>query len=105
MKFPWEAQLPAVPIEDTVAALQRDFAYAVQMTAVRVHSNDPELATTANVPRGEIVPRGVCKFTNGVTVEFHDIGMPQIDVPAMTMHELVAHIWATALVKGLEIVP
>ena len=105
MKFPWEVQLPAVPIEDTVAALQRDFAYAVQMTAIRVHSNNPELATLVNVPRGQIIPRGVCRFTDGSTVEFQDVGMPQIDVPSMTVHELVAHVWATALIKGLEIVP
>lgn len=113
MTFPWE-QLPAVQAapeppavrstEDTVALLQRDFAYAVQMTAVLVHSNQPALAMLINTARGQIVPRGQCKFTDGSTVEFQDIGMPQPNAPLMTVQELMARVWNIASELGLEII-
>jgi hypothetical protein len=99
MTFPWE-QLPAVvepaatpAVEETVTLLQRDFAYAVQYTAVRVHSPHTELQFTVNTPRGQIVPRGECKLSDGSVLEFQDIGMPQPDAPTATVQELVAMVW------------
>ena len=103
MKFPWEVQLPAVPVEDTVALLQKDFAYAVQMTAVLVHSNRPEFQMLVNTPRGQIVPRNECKFTDGTTVEFQDVGMPQPSAVFMSVKELIAQVWDRARELGLEI--
>lgn len=98
-RFPWE---PA-PVTETVALLQRDFAYAVAFTAVKVHSNRPELQILVNTARGQIVPRGECKFTDGTTVEFQDIGMCQPGVPQMTVQELMAWVWQIAGEMGLEI--
>lgn len=110
--FPWE-QLPAVQdapeppavrsTEETVSAMQRDLAYMVTHTAVLVHSNRPELAMLVNTPRGQIVPRGQCKFTNGSTIEFQDIGMPQPGAAVMTVSELMARVWGIAREIGLEL--
>lgn len=112
MTWPWE-QLPAtvpepsapVPVEDTVRLLQRDLAYMVTHTAVRVHSNRPELQATVNTPRGQVVLHGECKFSDGTTVEFHDIGMPQPGVPTMSVRDLVAETLAAAGRLGLELQP
>lgn len=98
-RFPWEP----VPVAETIAALQRDFAYAVQATAVLVHSTRPELEMLVNTARGQIVPQGVCKFTDGSTVEFHDIGMPQVNAPYMTVRDLVVKVWDLARELGLEL--
>lgn len=106
--FPWE-QLPAVvehPIADTVSAMQRDMAYMVRFTCIVVHSNCPELQITVNTVRGQIIPRGECKFTDGSKFELQDIGMPQIGVPEMTVQDLLAMISDIAiLTMGLELVP
>jgi len=105
MKFPWEQkpQLPAVPVEDTVAAMQRDMAYIVTHTAVMVHSNQPALSMLVNTPRGQIVPRGECRFTDGSTIEFQDIGAPQVGAPVMSVQELMARVWGVAHELGLEL--
>ena len=114
MTFPWE-QLPATveapqapatrSTEDTVAALQRDFAYAVQYTAILVHSNQPALQMLVNTARGQIVPRGQCKFSDGSTMELQDLGMPQINAPQMTVQKLMARAWDIARELGLELMP
>ena len=114
MTFPWE-QLPAVPepvqapavqsTEETVALLQRDLAYMVTHTCVLVRSNRPEFHNLANVPRGQIMPRGDCKFLDGTTLEFQDIGMPQPGAPEMTVKDLMAWAWDVARGLGLELVP
>jgi hypothetical protein len=98
-RFPWEP----VPVAETVALLQRDVAYMVAATAVKVHSNRPELRTVVNTERGQIVPRGECRFTDGTTIEFQDIGMPQIGVPTMTVQDLLTRIWGIARDFGLEL--
>jgi peptidoglycan hydrolase-like protein with peptidoglycan-binding domain len=98
-RFPWEP----VPVTETVAALQRDVAYMVTHTAVLVHSNQPALQMLVNTPRGQIVPRGACKFTDGSTVEFQDVGMPQPGAPAMTLKDLMARVWEIARELGLEL--
>jgi hypothetical protein len=119
MIFPWDAPsetLPAVPdratvpaaksTEETIIALQRDFAYAVAYTAVRVHSNHTGLCVTVNTPRGQIVPHGEAKFTDGTTVEFRDIGMPQPGVSTVNnVADLVAMMLDSAKDLGLELVP
>lgn len=100
-RLPWE---PAVPsTEETVLLLQRDFAYAVQYTAVLVHSNRPELQMVVNTRRGQIVPHGTCRFTDGSIVEFQDIGMPQVNAPTMTVQELTARVWELARELNLEL--
>lgn len=109
--WPWEVeQLPAVAepqatpaTTDVVTLLQRDFAYAMTHTAVLVHSSRPELRMLVNTARGQIVPRGECKFTDGSTVEFQDIGMPQPDTPAMEVKALVARVWQLAQELGLDL--
>lgn len=99
-RFPWE---PA-PVPDTVAALQRDFAYAVRMTAVAIHSNNPAFVAIINTDRGQIVPRGEVKFTDGTTVELQDIGMCQPQTPYMTVQDIMARVWELATELGLELV-
>lgn len=102
-KYPWE--LPAVPTtEETVRLLQQDFAYAVTHTAILVHSTRAELRMVVNTPRGQLVPRGISKFTDGTTVELQDLGMPQPNVQTMTVNELVACVVNTAHELGLEMV-
>lgn len=105
MKFPWETEtLPAVPVEDTVRLLQQDFAYAVRFTAVRVHSNRPELCITVNTLRGQIIPRGKAKFADGTTTEFLDIGMPQPGAPTLEcVTDLITLILDTAKELGLSL--
>lgn len=98
-RFPWEP----VPVSETVALLQRDFAYAVWMTAVVVHSNRPELQICVNTARGQIVPRGECRFTDGSTIELHDIGMPQVGRSEMSVRELMDYVWSVARDLGLEL--
>jgi hypothetical protein len=98
-RFPWEP----VPIADTVALLQRDFAYAIQYTAVLVRSNRPELQMLVNTQRGQIVPHGECKFTDGSTFELQDLGMPQVGIFEMTVKDLLAKVWEAALNLGLEL--
>lgn len=96
-RFPWE---PA-PLPETVALLQRDFAYAVRMTAVVVHSNRPEFQICVNTARGQIVPRGECRFTDGSTIELQDVGMPQVGCSEMSVRELMDHVWNIA--RNLEL--
>lgn len=102
MTYPWEKPVPAV-IENTVALLQRDFAYAVTYTAVLVHSKHVALKMLVNTRRGQIVPRGECRFTDGTTFELQDVGMPQPNCPEMTVPDLMAKIWETAREHGLEL--
>lgn len=105
MTFPWE-QLPArveKPLTETVTAIQRDLAYMATHTGVLVHSNNPALQMLVNTARGQIVPRNECRFTDGTTVEFQDIGMPQPGAPLMTVGELLAKVWETARDLGLEL--
>lgn len=116
MTFPWDAPpVPAViepaeppaamSTEDTVAALQRDFAYAMSYTAVMVHSKHDALQFLVNTPRGQIVPQGECKLSDGTTIEFHDIGMPQVGVPVMTVKELIGEVWSAVAKLGLGVQP
>ena len=99
--FPWQSAVPSVA--DDVAALKLDFAYAVANTAVTVHSDNPAFVMTANTRRGQIVPQGKVKFSDGTTVELQDIGMCQPNVPHMTVREIMARIWAVATELGLEL--
>lgn len=100
-RFPWE---PAVQTtEDTVKLLQRDLGYIVSHTGVMVHSTRPELQMLVNTPRGQIVPRGECRFTDGSTMELQDIGAPQIGAQEMTVAELMARVWEIAKKLELEL--
>lgn len=104
--FPWEP--PPRLVEDTIALLQSDFAYAVAHTAVVVHSNNPALVFTANTQRGQLVPRGEVKFlgADGVTattIELQDIGMPQVDAQYMTVQQIMSRVWKLASDLGLEL--
>lgn len=105
--FPWEPTPRSV--EDTIALLQSDFAYAVTHTCVVVHSNNPALVFTANTQRGQLVPRGEVKFlgADGVTtttVELQDIGMPQVNAQYMTVQQIMSRVWKLASELGLELV-
>jgi len=101
-RFPWEP-VPSSP-EDDIAKLKNDFAYAVRNTAIAVHSSNPDFRLLANTPRGQIVPRGEVKFTDGTTLELQDIGMCQPGIPYMTVQEIMTHIWGLAKELGLELV-
>lgn len=114
MTYPWEtpAALPAVvetaapavrSTEDKVTAIQKDLAFIVAYTAVLVHSNQPGLAMLVNTERGQIIPRGECKFTDGSTFELQDIGAPQVGAPLMSVQELMARVWDIARDLGLEL--
>lgn len=98
-RFPWE---PA-PLPETVAKLQADMAYIVAYTGVVVHSSRPELRALVNTKRGQIVPRGEVKFSDGTTLELQDIGAPQVGAPEMTVRDLMTQIWDTARELRLEI--
>lgn len=99
--FPWDP--PRRSVEDTVALLQNDFAYAVANTCVVVHSNNPAFAFIANTQRGQLVPRGEVKFTDGTTVELQDIGMCQPNTPYLSVQQIMSRIWKLASDLGLEI--
>ncbi len=99
--FPWEPAPRSV--EDTIALLQSDFAYAVMHTAVIVHSNNPALTFVANTHRGQLVPRGEVKFLDGTTVELQDIGMPQVNAQYMTVQQIMLRVWKLASELGLEL--
>lgn len=115
MTFPWETPVPAVaePVqapavmstEDTVLALQRDFAYAMTHTAVIVHSKHEALQLLVNTPRGQIIPRGECKLTDGSTIEFQDIGMPQVGAKLISVKELMGEVWSIVAGMGLGVEP
>ena len=97
--FPWDP--PRRSVEDTIALLQNDFAYAVANTAIVVHSNNPALVFTANTARGQLVPRGEVKFTDGTTVELQDIGMPQVNVPYMSVQAIIVRVANTVAALGI----
>lgn len=100
-RLPWEP----VPVGETVTKLQADLRFIVAYTAVMVHSKHETLQMLVNTRRGQIVPRGECKFSDGSAMEFQDIGMPQPGAPVMTVQELVAKAWETAKILGLELAP
>lgn len=98
-RFPWE---PA-PVSETVAALQRDLAFCVSHTAILVHSSRPDMCFLVNTPRGQRVPAGECVLSDGTTLEYRDVGMPQVGAPVMTIEQLTAHVWETAQQLGLDL--
>lgn len=116
MNYPWEqthelttvevAEIHApATIETVVTALQRDFAYAVAHTAVLVHSSHDELRILVNTARGQIIPRGECKLSDGTTIEFQDVGMPQVGAPLMTVKELLGRVWTIVAKLDLGVLP
>lgn len=104
-RFPWETPPSERSLEDTVTAMQRDMAYMVSHTAVRVRSEHVDLQITVNTPRGQLMPRGECMLSDGSTVEFQDIGMPQpnLNTQELSIRELVACVWEVARELGLEL--
>lgn len=109
MTWPWE-QVPTVQpapeppsVAVTVELLQRDLAYMVTHTAVLVRSKHEALTMLVNTPRGQIIPAGPCKLSDGSTFELQDIGMPQPKAPLMTVKELLDQIWDVVQKLGLEI--
>lgn len=99
--FPWDP--PRRSAEDTIALIQNDFAYAVANTAIVVHSNNAAFAFIANTKRGQLVPRGEVKFSDGTTLELQDIGMCQPNTPYMSVQQIMSRIWKLASDLGLEI--
>lgn len=98
-RFPWEVRTT----EETLLALQHDVAYMVTHTAVLVRGSNSAFDMLVNTPRGQIMPRGECKFADGTVFELQDVGMPQPGAPAMTMRELMAQLWDIARDLGLEL--
>jgi hypothetical protein len=100
--FPWDP--PKRSVEDTLELVRNDFAYAIANTAIVVHSNNPAFAFIANTQRGQLVPRGEVKFSDGTTVELQDIGMPQPNVPYMAVQQIMSRVWKLVSELRLEIV-
>lgn len=100
-KYPWEVAAPST--EETVRMLQQDFAYAVTHTGVLVRSKHEALQLVVNTPRGQIIPRNACVFSDGSEFELQDLGMPQPGAPTMTIQELLKHLWEVAQGLGLEL--
>lgn len=101
-RFPWEP--PAAPsTDDVVKLMQADLRFMTTHTAVLVHSKHASLQMLVNTPRGRIIPRGECKFTDGSTVELQDIGMPQVGAPLVSVADLMARVWEVARELGLEL--
>lgn len=100
-RFPWEPPA-ALSAEDAIEALRQDFAYAVAHTCVVVHSDNPAFAMMANTKRGQIIPRGEVKFSDGTALELQDIGMCQPGLSYMTVQEIMTRIWGVASELGLE---
>lgn len=104
MKFPWEENRGAAPdVDKLVDALRRDLAYVVTHTAVAVHSPHAALQMLVNVPRGQIIPRGVCNLTDGSTIEFQDIGAPQVGAPEMNIEKLMMQVFDAVQELGLGV--
>lgn len=99
--FPWDP--PRRSVEDTIALIQNDFAYAVANTCIVVHSSNSAFAFVTNTQRGQLVPRGEVRFSDGTTVELQDIGMCQPNVPYMNVQQIMSRIWKLASDLGLEI--
>jgi hypothetical protein len=92
----------------TVRAIQADIAFAVTHTAVLARSDNALLRMVVNTPRGQEIPKGVVKYSDGglhiaATIEFQDVGMPQVGVPTMSMLELAQLVHTKALELGLEL--
>lgn len=99
MSFPWQQS----SLEETVKALQADLRFAVRHTSILVRSSNTLLRMVVNTERGQSLPPGTCTFKDGSTVEFQDLGMPQVNVPLMTVSELVRTVFSKATELGLEI--
>lgn len=104
MTFPWE-QEPNFEREqaETIALLQRDLAYMVTHTAVLVHSKHAALAMLVNTARGQLMPRGECKLSDGSTFEFQDVGMPQVNAPEVSVPDLLKRVYEVTQELGLEL--
>jgi len=123
MGFPWESAQPLMPwqaseppaaqgdvvqrldaLEGTLSRLQADARYIVTHTAVLVHATGPhaaQLGMLANTKRGQLVPTGVAEYGEH-TIEFRDIGMPQVGVPEMSVQELCAAMFAKMQELGIS---
>jgi hypothetical protein len=101
MKMPWET--PEQSLEDIVQALRADMQFMHAFTAILVRSQNEKLRTVVNTERGQVMPEGKCTFKDGTTIEFQDIGMPQIGMPAMTVQELVLTTLDKAFALELEL--
>jgi hypothetical protein len=101
---PW---LPAErTTEELVDSLRNDFAYAVRYTAILVHSKHEALQILVNTPRGQIIPRNECRFTDGSSFELQDVGMPQPGAPNIaSVSELLRWLWEIAQELNLELAP
>lgn len=97
------AELGEPTLADTVRAIQQDIAFAVKHTAILVRSDNVAFRMVVNTERGQLMPPGRVTFSDGSTVEFQDVGMPQPNVPTMTVQELVKTAFSKATELGLEI--
>lgn len=98
--MPWDDP-PPISAADEIAAMKRDFAYAVETTCIAVHSNNEAFRMLVNTKRGQLVPRNEVKFSDGTTVELQDTGMCRPNVPYMTVQEILAKIVSIADELGL----
>lgn len=104
IKAPWDPPDEEPPsLAETITAIQRDMAFACRYTAILVRSSDERLRMVINTERGQKPPPGEGVFTDGTTIEMQDIGMPQPNVPTMTVQEMIQAVIDKATELGLEL--
>lgn len=105
IRMPWDA-VPAVrTVEDDVQSLKGDLAYIITHTSVLVHSKHTALQMLFNTARGQIIPRGECKLSDGSVVEFYDTGMPRPNAPALPVKDIIFKVLEIVQTLGLEVMP
>jgi len=106
MSMPWERPDAPPEVDDvaeTVRALQADLRFIVSHTAILVRSDNEALRMVFNTERGQSMPDPLkCTFRDGTTMEFQDVGMPQVNVQTKTMKEIVVAALEQALALGLQ---
>lgn len=111
--MPWDAPKPALPdvagLAETVKLIQADMRAMVTHTAVIVHATGPqaaELGMLVNMPRGQLMPAGECRYSGGNVLRFQDLGMPQPGCPFMAnIEELVNAVYYRTTQLGLGVEP
>jgi hypothetical protein len=117
MSMPWDApEAPLVPwaqpgppavadVAEKLRRLQEDVGTIVTHTGVMVHATGPHAAALSmlvNTRRGQLMPTGVARYTDGTTIQFQDIGMPQPGAPFMTLPELFQQLYGIVQQLGLQ---
>lgn len=90
-EWPWAPQP-----EDPLADIKRDMGTMITHTCLAVKSSHEAFKGMAmNVPRSVDNPTGKGTYRDGTTIEFIDLGMPQLGVQFGTIADLLRTVeWA-----------